>query len=79
MKRGASRMREQGYKQCILWLSPKEWERMDAASRMEGKPMATFIRDNANELAQMMIDNETAEAAKRRARPLIDTLLSESD
>lgn len=47
--RGASRMREQGYRQVMLWLSPDEWAliRRAAKLRCRGGALATFARKAA--------------------------------
>lgn len=45
--RGASRMKEQGYKQVNVWLDNNEQAVIERAARLVGKKLATFIREAA--------------------------------
>lgn len=46
-RRGASRMRDQGYKQVSLWFDQTEFALVLNAARVAGKPVATWVRDQA--------------------------------
>lgn len=49
--RGATRMKEFGYKQVALWLSPKEYAAIEKAAREAGLRPGTYIRKTSVEAA----------------------------
>lgn len=54
--RGATRMREQGYSLCAVWLNENERRLIDAAAAQAGKKLATWIREQAFAAAALSLN-----------------------
>jgi hypothetical protein len=54
-KQGASRMREQGYRQVTLWLDANELSVIKRAAQTDGRPVATWCRRAAFDAAVLFL------------------------
>jgi len=52
---GSARMKRLGHKPCQVWLDKVERSLVERASKMDRRPMATFIRLAAIDLAKVML------------------------
>jgi len=69
--RGATRMREQGYKLVQVWLDPSELAMITDAVKRQGTPLATFIRRSAFEAAsELLFAMQNANTDRIRAEVL---------
>lgn len=60
--RGSKRMKEQGYTQVSLWLDAKEKARMLSAARAKNKPLATWIREEINDVLDAREEDDDKQA-----------------
>jgi hypothetical protein len=51
--RGATAMREKGYRLVQLWFDPGEWALIEAAAARDKKKVATWIRTKAFHAAEI--------------------------
>ncbi len=54
-KTGAQRMKQLGHKPCQVWFDKTEREILQQAAALEYRPMATFVRRAAIELAKKVM------------------------
>lgn len=61
--RGASRMKEQGYKLVNVWLDKNELAVIEKACELVGRKLATFIREAAFGSAGVVLDTKAEHGA----------------
>lgn len=66
-KRGAARMKEQGYHLVNVWFDETEYQRVRRAAGVRAQPVATFVRKAAKDTADAVVidlfPNQTVSAA----------------
>ncbi len=64
--RGARRMKEFGYKLVSVWFDKSEADIIEVAARAAGKPVATYVRERAWQVAC----SEVEQIATAKLKPM---------